>query len=108
MELATECLRAGQQLPVEERLHMVDQIVRASVAIPALIAGADQADSRKRRLRYLDIARGKLKRLETLLIISREVGYLERDLVSRARLCSNELDGLLKTLITQLAERRWD
>lgn len=108
MELAEECLELVQQLPVEERFNLVDQIVQASVAVPANIAGSHESDTRKRRLRYLDIARGKLKRLEALLVVAREVGFLQKDALSRARLLSNELDGLLLTMIKQLRARRWD
>lgn len=108
MVLAEECLRLVQQLPVEERFNMVDQILQASVAVPANIAGADQSDTRKRKLRYLDVARGKLKRLEALLVVAREVGFLQKNALGRAKLLANEIDGLLLTQIKQLRSRRWD
>ena len=108
LELGTECLRLVQAFPLEERFNLVDQILRSSVLVSSNIAGANQSDTRKRRLRYFDIARGKVKRLESLLDIAREIGYVEDDALSRARLLANEIDGLLKTLINQLANQSWD
>lgn len=108
MELAEECLRLVQQLPVEERFNMVDQILQASVAVPANIAGAHENDERKRKLHYFDVARGKLKRLESMLIVAREVGFLRKDALGRAKLLANEIDGMLLTQIKQLRTRRWD
>jgi four helix bundle protein len=108
LELGTECLRLVQAFPVEERFNLVDQVLRSSVLVASNIAGANESDTRKRRLRYLDIARGKLKRLETLLEIATEVGYVKRDALSRTLLLSNEIDGILRTLIRQLANQSWD
>jgi len=108
MELAEECLRLVQQLPIEERFNMVDQILQASVAVPSNIAGAHESDARKRKLRYFDVARGKLKRLESLLVVAREVGFLRKDALGRAQLLANEIDGLLLTQINQLRTRGWD
>ena len=108
LELGEECVTLVQRFPLEERFNLVDQILRASVLVSSNIAGANESDTRKRRLRHLDIARGKLKRLETLLVLARRVGYVEREALSRTRLLSNELDVLLKTLIKQLASQTWD
>ena len=108
IELGSECFRLVQNFPNEERFNLVDQILRASVLVSSNIAGANESDTRKRRLRHLDLARGKLRRLETLLVIAKEVGYLDRDSMLRARLLANEIDGLLKTLIKQLASQSWD
>jgi four helix bundle protein len=108
MELGEECVRLVQVFPVEERFNLVDQILRASVLVSSNIAGADESETRKRRLRYFDIARGKLKRLETLLEISTRVGYVDSSALGTARLLANELDGILKTLIDQLSSQNWD
>ena len=108
LELGTECLRLVQEFPLEERFNLVDQVLRTSVLVSSNIAGANESDTRKRRLRYLDIARGKLKRLESLLDIATEIGYVEQQALARANLLSNEIDGILKTLINQLASQSWD
>jgi four helix bundle protein len=108
LELGEECVTLVQRFPVEERFNLVDQVLRATVLVSSNIAGANESDTRKRRLRHLDIARGKLKRLEALLAIAKRVGYIDRDSMSRARLLYNELDGILKTLIKQLASQTWD
>ena len=108
LDLGEECVNLVQNFPLEERFNLVDQVLRATVLVSSNIAGANESDTRKRRLRHVDIARGKLKRLESLLAIATRVGYIDRDSLSRARLLSNELDGILRTLIKQLASQSWD
>jgi len=108
IELGAECQRLIQQFPVEERFNLVDQILRASVLVSSNIAGANESDTRKRRLRHFDSARGKLKRLETLLVVAKRVGYVESEALSRTRVLSNEIDALLTTLIKQLGSQSWD
>lgn len=105
MELAGECIGLVKRLPAEERFALVREILQAAVAIPSNIAAGTESDSRKAFLRHLDIARGKLRRLESCLAIAREVGYFEANDDARARLLTNEIDGLLDTLIGQLAAR---
>ncbi len=106
LELATECIQLVQRLPEEERFNLVDDFLKTSVAIPANIAGAHEVESRKERLRHLDVARGKVKRLQSLLSVAVRVEYMERAATSRARLLANEIDGWLRTLIKQLARSR--
>ena len=103
IELATECFQLVQKLPEEERLNLVDDLLKTSVAIPANIAGAHEVDTQKGRLHQFDVARGKVKRLQSLLILAVRVEYLERAQTSRARLLANEIDGWLRSLIKQLA-----
>jgi four helix bundle protein len=103
IDLAAECFKLVQQLPEEERLNLVADILETSVKISSNIAGAYQEESRKRRLRHFDVARGKDKRLQTLVTLAVKVEYLKRPATTRARLLANEMDGWLRTLIKQLA-----
>jgi four helix bundle protein len=105
MVLATECFQLARQLPEDERFNLFAEILQASVAIPANIAGAHEAESHRQRLHHFDVARGKVKRLQTLLIMAVRVDCVERAATTRARLLANEIDGWLRTLIRQLARR---
>lgn len=105
MVLATECFQIARQLPEHERSVLFAEILQASVAIPANIAGAQQVESRRQRLHHFDVARGKLKRLQTLLIMAVHVDCVERAATTRVRVLANEIDGWLRTLIKQLARR---
>jgi hypothetical protein len=71
--------------------------------ISSNIAGDYQAESRTGRHTHFDVARGKVKRLQTLVTLAVKVEYLKRPATTRARLLANEMDGWLRTLIKQLA-----
>ena len=103
LELASECIQLAQKLPEEERLNLVDDFLKTSIAIPANIAGAHEVETKKERLQQFDVARGKVKRLQSLLIVAVRVECLDRAATSRARLLANEIDGWLRSLIKQLA-----
>jgi four helix bundle protein len=103
IELATECYKLARQLPAEESSGLAADIMETTVKISANIAGAYEEESPRRRLRHFDIARGKVKRLQSQLIISVKFEWLERTATTRARMLANEMDGWLKTIIKQLA-----
>ncbi len=108
MALLSECLELVTKLPGEEHANLRDQILRAAVRIPSNIAAGHDRASTKYFLRYLDIARGKLKRLETLLEISRRVGYLDKSELEKSNLLTREIDRMLLLLMEKLGARRLD
>jgi four helix bundle protein len=77
-----------------------DQIQRAAVSIPANIAEGDELDTDKQSTRHFYIARGSAAELQTLLIISEAVGYIEiermEELVNECRIISVMLSKLIK------------
>jgi four helix bundle protein len=103
IDLAVECYKLVQRLPEEERFNLVDDIMQTTVKICANIAGAYEEESPSRRLHYFDVARGKVKRLQSHLAIAVEVEYVDCAATTRARVLANEMDGWLKTIIKQLA-----
>lgn len=108
MELAVECNSLFHLLPEWERFSLGDEILRAGVAIPTNIAASHDCPARKEALRCLDIARAKLRRLETLIGIAKLAGYLDGEPESRALILMNELQGLLDLLIAERSGRSWD
>ena len=101
IELASECFKLVQQLPADDGSVLVADIMETSVKISANIAGAYQEESPRRRLRHFDIARGKVKRLESQLVMAVKFEWLERAATARARMLANEMDGWLRTLVKQ-------
>jgi four helix bundle protein len=106
IELAAECHSLFQLLPEEERFNLGDEILRTGVAIPSNIAASQDCDSKKAELRYLDIARGKLRRLDSVIAIAKLVDYFDGNADARARILIDELDGLLDVLIDQRSGTR--
>ena len=73
MSLAKECYVLTQAFPREEMFGLTSQIRRAASSIPANIAEGYGREHTKEYVRFLRIAQGSLKELETHLLLSQEV-----------------------------------
>ncbi|WP_136669061.1 four helix bundle protein [Flavobacterium sp. H122] len=69
--VATECY------PENEKFGLTNQLRRASVSIPSNIAEGASRKSNKDFLRFLEIAVGSCYELETQLLLSNDLGFLE-------------------------------
>lgn len=108
MVLATECYKIVRLLPDEARFHLCDDLLRSAVAIPSNIAGAHHGGSRHETLRHLNLARGKISRISSLLTVAKLSGYFDDTVDERARILLDEIRGLLEALIGTVRDRKWD
>ena len=77
MDLAVNVYAMIKNLPEEEQHVLSDQIRRAVISIPSNIAEGCSRFSDKDTLNFLGIALGSISELETQLIISKNIGYID-------------------------------
>ena len=81
-----------------------DQMQRAAVSIPANIAEGDELGTNKQSVRHFFIAKGSVAELQTLLIISKEIEYIDEEtLISFDNDC-NVISSMLGRLIRARTE----
>ena len=73
MELAEKIYRLTKDFPPQEQYGMTSQMRRAAVSIPANIAEGWGRSGSKEFQRFLDIALGSLRELETHLILCQRI-----------------------------------
>ncbi|MEJ2421128.1 MAG: four helix bundle protein [Acidobacteriota bacterium] len=104
IELVKRVYLDTESFPAEEQFGLTSQIRRAAVSIPANIAEGAARGSKKEFRQFLIIARGSLSELDTLLLISKEVGLLVNKrfegLHELVNSVSAMMSGLLKSLST--------
>ncbi len=79
MALVTDIYKITKTFPKEEVYGLVSQIQRASVSIPSNIAEGHDRNSDKEFINFLCFARGSLAELETQIIISGKLGYINQE-----------------------------
>tara|TARA_Y100000294_G_scaffold35355_1_gene30978 strand:- start:91 stop:393 length:303 start_codon:yes stop_codon:yes gene_type:complete len=98
-----EIYKISKIFPKEKIYGLVSQIRRAAVSVPANIAEGYEKNHRKEYLQFLDIAKGSLGEVETLLHFANDLRYLSGDnflLIEQKR---KETARLLKGLIRSLS-----
>ena len=76
IQLVTKIYSIASNFPKEEMYGIVSQIRRCAVSIPSNIAEGAGRGGKKEFSHFLDIAKGSSFELETQLIISTELGFL--------------------------------
>ena len=89
-----------QAYPRDELYGLTSQLRRAIVAVPSNIAEGAARNSDKDFLRFLTMARGSLSEVETQVIISNELGYIEesREIMGKIQKVFLLLGGLIKSI----------
>lgn len=99
--LASKIYQETKTFPKEEMFGITSQMRRAAVSIASNIAEGKGRDSDKDFIRFLHIARGSCNELETQILISQELGYINK---TNAASLQNDCEEILK-MITSLIQK---
>ena len=99
MNLGVLIYKLTGQFPKEELFGLASQMRRASVSIPSNIAEGHGRNSEKELIRFLYIQLGSASELETQLLLSYKLGFLNEDSFNHLNDNNNEVIKMLTSLI---------
>ncbi|MEJ2313749.1 MAG: four helix bundle protein [Nitrospirota bacterium] len=101
-DLCLDIYRITKEFPDEERYGLVAQIRRAAVSVPSNIAEGYGRKGIADYVRFLYVAYGSGCELETQVLLSTDLGYIEGNTADRVRGNIGEVERMLKALMKSL------
>ncbi|MEW6102436.1 MAG: four helix bundle protein [bacterium] len=102
INLVIEIYKITKSFPLEERYGLTSQIQKSVVSIPANIAEGWGRSSTKEYIQFLIIARGSLMELDTHLIISQKLNYIQIEILEGIQREIESIGRMLNRLIQSL------
>ncbi len=90
--------------PVEERYGLTSQLRRAVVSIPTNIVEGFKRRSRKDNAHFINISDGSLEEVKYLLLLSRDLKYIDNTKYEELCLSSDEVGRLLNGYYHKMRE----
>ena len=105
MDLVESSYRMTRSFPKEESFGLAAQLRRAAVSVPANIAEGQGRHTTKEFLRFLSIASGSLKELETHMLIAERLCYVSHTVASEGISAAAEVGRLTNGSIRSLRKK---
>lgn len=107
--LALDVYRITATFPRAERFGIISQVRRAAVSVASNIAEGAKRQSPREYVRFLNVAEGSLAETESLLRLSRDLGFADDgvvgELVEEAEEISQMLHGFRQAVERRVGDR---
>ena len=107
-QLCLEMYKVTKTFPKNEGFGLTSQMRRATRSIPSNIAEGYGRKTTPEYLRFLYIAYGSTCELETQMLLSGDLGYLNKENLSELQRDIGEVERMLKALIKSLENKRFN
>ncbi|WP_307310343.1 four helix bundle protein [Epilithonimonas hungarica] len=104
IDLVTEIYRITEKFPSNEIYGLTLQLRRASVSVPSNIAEGNTRRCKADYLQFLRIARGSCSEIETQIIISKNLGFIDDNIFETLSFNIIEISKMLNGLINSLKD----
>lgn len=105
IQLVSDIYTLTENFPKDEMFGLSGQLKRAAVSVPANIAEGWGNGTTKNYIRFLEISRGSLFELETLIIISANLSLVNQEKGNEITNKIKETGRMLQSLITTLKNK---
>jgi four helix bundle protein len=102
LKLVLAIYKTSCHFPKDETFGLISQVRRASVSVVSNISEGAGRYSNKEFIRFLQISMGSLAEVETLLVISCQLNYLDQNKFNEINGSLNEIRAQLTGLIKAL------
>jgi four helix bundle protein len=101
--LSLEVYRVTKKFPSSEIYGLVSQMRRSAISIPCNISEGYRRGHRKEYIQFLYMAQGSCGELETLISLSKDLGFLDEQTFENLYQPQDEISRLLRGLISSLS-----
>jgi four helix bundle protein len=105
IEMVTSIYLMTQSFPKEEMFGLVSQLRRASVSVPSNIAEGYARGTDKEKVHFLRISSGSLSEVETQLMLSLNLGYIDQEKYNELSETVTSVWKQLNSLISSIKKR---
>jgi four helix bundle protein len=106
MDMVVSLYQSTRSFPADERFGLTSQLRRAAVSVPSNIAEGHCRNSTQQFLNSISIAQGSLGELETQIILSFRLNYLNADQQTSLLGPTHEIGRLLHGLSNSLNSKQ--
>lgn len=101
-QLVLDIYPITKRFPKEERFNLVSQINRAGISIPSNIAEGCGRETQKELMRFLYISSGSAHELEYLILVSKELNFINDDVFKGLSSKIVQIKKMLASLIRKI------